>query len=101
MDAFSGPSSFSNNSTVVGSVNGREIEYDDFQKKVTETEAQYKAQGYDMGEAGRQNYLTQVWETEVGQTLLADQLDKLGIAVSNKEMNDFLFGSNPPQDLKQ
>jgi peptidyl-prolyl cis-trans isomerase D len=102
MDALTGKSNlFQSNSTTVGSVNGNGIEYVSFQKKVQDQEAQYKAQGYDMGEAGRGNIINQVWEGEIGQALLAEQYKKLGITVSNKEMNDYLFGSNPPQDLKQ
>ncbi|MDB5197548.1 MAG: hypothetical protein JWP88_1919, partial [Flaviaesturariibacter sp.] len=42
-----------------------------------------------------------VWNQEVTETLMEDQYNELGIAVSNKEINDYLFGSNPPADLKQ
>ncbi|GAB4093355.1 SurA N-terminal domain-containing protein [Flaviaesturariibacter terrae] len=102
MDAFSSRSSlFSGNSTTVGKINGKKVDYVDFEKKVKIQEEQYKAQGYDMGEAGRQNLIEGVWNSEISEALLADQYQRLGITVSNKEMNDFLFGSNPPQDLRQ
>ncbi|RYY88857.1 MAG: peptidylprolyl isomerase [Chitinophagaceae bacterium] len=71
------------------------------EKKIKLQEEQYKAQGYDMGEAGRQNVIEGVWNAEIQEALLADQYKKLGIQVSNKELNDYLFGSNPPQDLRQ
>ncbi|RYD87839.1 MAG: peptidylprolyl isomerase, partial [Sphingobacteriales bacterium] len=102
MDAFSSRSNlFSGNTTTVGKVNGKKIEYIDFEQKIKQQEEQYKAQGYDMGEAGRQNLIEGVWNAEVTEALLADQYKKLGIQVSNKELNDYLFGANPPQDLRQ
>jgi len=102
MDALSGRSNlFGGNSTVVGKINGKEIEYLDFQRKVQAQEDQYKQQGMDMGEAGRQNMIEQVWNQELMTVLMGDQYEKVGIAVSTKEINDYLFGSNPPEQFRQ
>jgi peptidyl-prolyl cis-trans isomerase D len=101
MDALSGRSNmFSNNSTVVGSINGKKVDYIEFEKKVKQQEDQMKAQGMETGD-NRQQLVEQVWMSEINDVVMGEQYQKLGIAVSNKEINDYLFGSNPPADLKQ
>jgi peptidyl-prolyl cis-trans isomerase D len=98
MDALTGRSNlFSSNSTVIGSINGKKVDYIDFEKKIKQQEEQTKSQGGD----NRQQLVDQVWESEINDVVMGDQYGKLGIAVTNKEVNDFLFGSNPPADLRQ
>lgn len=102
MDAFAGRSSiFGNQSTTIGKVNGKEIDYIDFERKVKAQEDMARAQGYDMGEAGRQQVIESVWNGEVMQVVLQEQFNELGMAVSGKEVNDMILGANPPQDLAQ
>jgi peptidyl-prolyl cis-trans isomerase D len=101
MDAFSGRSSLGGNSTTIGKINGKEIDYIDFERKVKAQEEMAKQQGYDMGEAGRQQVIQSVWDGEVTQQLMQGQFDELGMAIGSKELTDMLFGNNPPQDLKQ
>lgn len=102
MDAFSSRSNlFSGNSTTVGKINGHKIDIKDFEERVKQQEDMQKAQGNDMGEAGRQNLIQGIWNQEITENLLNDQSEKLGLQVSTKEMNDYLFGANPPQDLRQ
>ncbi|HZI00266.1 MAG TPA: SurA N-terminal domain-containing protein, partial [Flavisolibacter sp.] len=101
MDAFSGRTGIGSASTTVGKINGKEIEYVDFDRKVKAQEAAAKAQGYDQGEAGRQQAIESVWEGEVSQRLMEEEFEKLGMTIGKKELNDILFGMNPPQDLKQ
>ncbi|RYG38431.1 MAG: peptidylprolyl isomerase, partial [Chitinophagaceae bacterium] len=82
MDAFSNKASlFGGNNTTIGKINGKEIDYIDFERKVKVQEDQYKTQGYNMGDAARQNAIENVWNAEIAQTLLADQYSKLGIQV--------------------
>ncbi|MDQ3681810.1 MAG: peptidylprolyl isomerase, partial [Bacteroidota bacterium] len=101
MDAFAGRSSFGSSSTTIGKVNGREIDIVDFERKVKMQEEMAQQQGYDMGEAGRQQVIESVWNGEITQTLMEEQFEELGISIGKKEINDLLFGSNPPPDLKQ
>jgi peptidyl-prolyl cis-trans isomerase D len=101
MDAFSGRSSLGGNSTTIGKINGKEIEFIDFDRKMKAQEEMYKQQGYDMGEAGRQQVLESVWEGELTNQLMQAQFDELGMTIGRKELTDMLFGNNPPQDLKQ
>jgi peptidyl-prolyl cis-trans isomerase D len=102
MDAFSGRSNlFGGNSTTIGSVNGEKIEYADFARKIKAQEDQAQAQGYQMNDATRQQVIESVWNQEVDRAVLAGEFEELGLTVGKKEMNDLLFGANPPQDLKQ
>jgi peptidyl-prolyl cis-trans isomerase D len=102
MDAFTGRSNiFGNSSTTVGKINGKSIDYVDFEKKVKNQEEMARQQGQDRGPEGRKEYIDNVWNEEVSTKLVTDETDELGIRVTVKEMDDYLFGSNPPQDLKQ
>ncbi len=102
MDAFAGRSSlFGQGSTTVGNINGRKIDIMDFEQKVKQQEEMAQQQGYDMGDAGRQQIIESVWNGEITETLMTEQFEELGMTVGNKEINNLLFGTNPPPDLKQ
>ncbi len=102
MDAFTGRSNlFGGNDTTLGTINGEKVEYADFARKVKAQEDQAQAQGYQMNDATRQQVIESVWNSEVDRAVLSDELDELGLTVGKKELNDVLFGANPPQDLKQ
>ena len=96
MDAFSGRGGLGQRSTTIGSVNGEEIDYIDFEKKVKAQEAAAKQQGYT-----QEQLMENVWNGEVMQNIMDDQFEELGMTVGKKELTDLLFGTNPPQDLKQ
>ena len=104
MDAFVGRGGggiFNRRSTTVGSVNGSKIEYADFEKRRKGMEDQYRASGYPVNEMMQQNIQEQVWNQFVEEDVLKEEYSKLGLDVSGKELDDMLFGANPPQDLKQ
>lgn len=75
---------FSNSSTV-GKVNGEAIDKNEFEQKI---ELVNQMQG---GQAQRSQLVTSVWNFMVEQTVLRQQLDKLGIVVPGKELSDILF----------
>ncbi|MCW3116910.1 MAG: hypothetical protein JWM28_992 [Chitinophagaceae bacterium] len=102
MDAFTGRSNmFGGNSTTLGTVNGKKIDYIDFNKKLTAEQEARQRQGYPMDDQGRQQLNESVWNQEVNKILADEEFDKLGINVGKNEVNDILFGRNPPPDLKQ
>lgn len=102
MDAFTGRSNlFGGNSTTLGTVNGKKIDYIDFNKKY-QAESDYRQQqGYPMDDRGRQQLNESVWNQEVTKILAQEEFNRLGIIIGKNEVNDILFGNNPPQDLKQ
>lgn len=77
----------------VGSINGKDISFDDFRVKV----ANLEKSGQNMTAVQAAN---QVWDQEVAITLLSDQFEKAGITVSEKHIIDVLsknpqIGQNP------
>lgn len=102
MDALSSRSSiFGGNNTTVGVVNGKKIEIADFDARVTEMEANYRQQGMDVNEEMRQQLIEMLWNNEVDETLLNDQYNKLGLTFSSADLNEALYGKNPPPVLAQ
>lgn len=72
---------FKSVSTDVGSVNGKDISFDEFRIKVANTEK--NAQGQNMTSMQAAN---QVWNQEVQVALLNAEFDKLGIRVGEKHI---------------
>jgi peptidyl-prolyl cis-trans isomerase D len=102
MDAFSsGNNPFANNSTTLGSVNGKKINYVDFANKVKAQEDMAQSQGYEVNDATRQQIIESVWNSEINTVLLQEEIEKLGLGIGKNEINSILFGANPPADLKQ
>lgn len=101
MDAFASRTSlFGGNSTTLGRINDEKIEVQNFENKVKLEEEGMKAQGY-AGNETRYQAIENVWNMEVERALMNEEFEKLGIAMGNKELNDFLFGANPPADIKR
>jgi peptidyl-prolyl cis-trans isomerase D len=109
MDAFVGRSRglFSNaNSSTVGRVNGKKIDVTDFERKVKQqenyTQQQMQQQGYSQsGDAVRSQAVEQAWEQEVDRILMNSEIDKLGMQIGKRELNDVLFGANAPDDIRK
>ncbi|MDX1938570.1 MAG: peptidylprolyl isomerase [Flavihumibacter sp.] len=91
---------FNDQSTSVGVVNGKEIEQKDYELKLKQMEDQYARIGYPVNEMMRQGMREQAWSQFVTEEALKAEVKKLGLDVSDKELNDILY-VNPPQDLKQ
>jgi peptidyl-prolyl cis-trans isomerase D len=102
MDAFTGRSNlFGGNSTTLGSVDGKKIDYIEFNKKYTAEVDGRQQQGYPMDDRGRQQVGDYLWNQEVTKILSESEFAKLGLEVGKSEINDMLFGKNPPADLRQ
>ena len=95
MDAFAGRGSiFSGQSTTVGKIEGKEIEYQDFLRKVDATERfQREQQGGELGEGYRQQVIQGIWDQEVSDVVLGEQYEELGLAVSEKRIKRYLIWS--------
>src|SRR5688572_11627262 len=92
----------SGNTQVVGKVNGKEILYAPMAKRAEAQEEYMKnSQFGSQGPNSRYQALDMVWGQEVNSRLIQTEADKLGLEVTKREMGDMLYGSNPPNDLKQ
>jgi peptidyl-prolyl cis-trans isomerase D len=86
----------------VGSVNGEKISYNDFAKAVDQQlELQKKQTGKDVEQDNMDEFRDQVWQSLINETLIAQQVNKYDLTVSNQEIRDIILGENPPQFLKQ
>lgn len=83
----------------VGSVNGENISYQEFNKAIEQQLQLAKQQGQEIPEEQMDQFREQVWESFVQQKLVDLEVKKLGITVSDQEVEDLLFGDNPPQEL--
>ena len=102
MDARSGASKglFGGNSTVVGTVNGKDIEYDAFNARVKDQEARYQ----NAGSAMRPQITQDVWNQMVGEQVVTTEFDKLGLVFTNKELLSIILSPEAAEqspDLKQ
>ena len=52
-------------------------------------------------QAQREQLIGNVWEQQVDEIVMQQEYEKLGLQFTPKELNDVLFGANPPQWLKQ
>lgn len=82
---------FNSVSTDVGSVNGKDISFDEFKIKVANTEKNSQNQGQNMTSLQASN---QVWNQEVQVALLNAEFEKLGIRVGEKHIIE-AFKSDP------
>jgi len=96
MDAFAGKGSMFNSgrSNTLGKVNGKSINYSDFEK-------QMQILGAGAPEEQRAGLIQNLWDFDVNNIIVGDEAEKLGLTVTDKEMRDVLYGSNPPQFLAQ
>ncbi len=84
--------------TEFGSVNGREIDYKEFESQVQfATEQQKQQTGEDPDESTIQMIRDQVWDQMVSQILAQQEIERLGIKVTNEEILNWVY--NSPQTL--
>jgi peptidyl-prolyl cis-trans isomerase D len=100
-----GRSAGGSTSNSIGSVNGRNINYDEFSRNVEinkqNLKAQAQQQGYPISPALDEQASDQTWNQEIARLLLEEELNNLGITVGKKEMGDVLYGVNAPDDIKR
>ncbi|WP_207511258.1 peptidylprolyl isomerase [Longitalea luteola] len=92
---------FRGNNTTLGKVNGTSIDVRDFEQRYKMAEENYRAQNYPVNDQLRNQIRESLWNEFVEDALMADEYAKLGIAISDKEVGDILYGANPPQMLRQ
>ena len=85
----------------IGSVNGEGIEYKAYNEKITFYEDMQKRNNQPVTDETRQQLYDGVWEEFVGTKVLTPVFEKLGITVTPKEVNDELYGQQPPSFMQQ
>jgi len=85
----------------VGSINGVDITYQEFQAALDQQREIRRQSGQEVDDEQIDQFRNQVWDFVVSQVLIEQQVKRLGITVSNEEIEDIILGDNPPAFLKQ
>lgn len=103
MDAKQGSNNmFSSASGIIGKVNGKSIELEDFNKKVRVIEAQEEQQsGAKVTTARAAQIREQVWNQLTVESIFYAEAAKLGIDFTSKELNAILTSNDPSNPLLQ
>jgi len=96
-----GGSLFNSQSMTVGKINGQKVDIQDFSRRIDIQTQIMKSQGTGESEMAAQQANDQAWSEEIFRILLDQETKKLGITIGKKELNDLLFGFNPPRELRQ
>ena len=90
-------------STTIGKIDGKKIDYTEYEAKVQQRENEIKAQNpnANIDDNNQAQIRDQVWNQLVNEQLLTGINEKLGIEVSKAELNDLLTGPNPDPTVKQ
>jgi len=80
----------------LGEIAGEDVSYQDFEMRVQNMVEIYKLSGAsNIDESTYESIREQVWQQMVREKILDNNYEKLGIGVSNEEVDDLVLGNNP------
>lgn len=86
----------------IGQIAGEYVSYQDFELRLQNLTEIYKLSGRTkLDEATTETMREQVWQQMVREKILDSQYEKLGIGVSNEEVDELVLGNNPHQIVQQ
>ncbi len=86
----------------IGNINGHSILAKDFAELVKQAAENQKAQsGQELDENQLRTLRDQIWNQVVEEKLFEDEINRLGISVTDQEIVDWVKGDNPPAFLVQ
>ena len=103
-DAFVGKTGrglFGGNNTTIGEINGNKIEVTEYNQKVKQMEDQYQSMGYPMNDMMRQSVRENAWTQIINENNVNEEVNKLGLTVTPRELDDILFGPNAPEEFRK
>ncbi len=86
----SGRSLFGTNERTVGTIAGKNIDYNDFQAKLTAAMQTYEQNGQKVDEATKQNLVDQVWNEYIANNVLKVSYKTVGVNVGDDELYDLM-----------
>ena len=92
----------SGRSDVIAKINGKTIKVQQYNELVRTITEQLKTQaGQEPGEAEYARAREQAWQTLLTQELLDEEVSRMGITVTDEEIREWVYGDNPPEDLRR
>ena len=89
-------------SDTIGKINGTKVSYKEFSEVVKSLSDNAKAQsGQEPDEATLRQIRDQAWQSILNERLVNEEVKRLGITVTDQELRDWVFGENPPEDLRR
>jgi peptidyl-prolyl cis-trans isomerase D len=86
----------------IGEIGGEKISYQDYDLRLQNLLEIYKLSGRtNLDEATTETIREQTWQQMVREKILDPQYKKLGIGVSNEEVDGLVLGNNPHQIVQQ
>ncbi|MGB8491139.1 MAG: SurA N-terminal domain-containing protein, partial [Bacteroidales bacterium] len=80
----------------IGKIGDQTISYQDFEQKVQDLLEIYKLSGNtSVDEATTESIREQVWQQMIREKIMDRQYKRLGIGVSNDELDELVLGNNP------
>lgn len=83
----------------VGTVNGEQIKINEFYEVYNQLLEQYRNAGMELDAQNTEMALQQAWETAVNQLLWEQEIERMGISITDEELFYYLE-KNPPEFLK-
>lgn len=102
-DIFSGNSNILNwGKNTVGEIGGKEITYEEYLAVVQEREASfYLSNGYEPSEREMPSIRQQAWDLLIARHAIVPQFEKVGVTVTDREVEDMISGKNVFDGIKQ
>ncbi|HET8572437.1 MAG TPA: peptidylprolyl isomerase [Edaphocola sp.] len=90
-------------STTIGKINGEKIDMTVYNDRIKQQEEQYKqqTQGQPLSADQEAQLRDQVWQQLVAEQVMADMNKKLGVTITEAELNNYLTGPNPDPLVRQ
>jgi peptidyl-prolyl cis-trans isomerase D len=86
----------------VGEIAGTEISLEEYQAAIQEREANYMLNfGRNPGEREMTSIRQQAWDLLIVRNAIEKQYSKIGVTVSNDEVQDLIWGKNVDENVKQ
>ena len=79
----------------IGKIGKNSVSYPDYETRVQDVLGIYKLSGSNIDEAANDQVREQTWQQMIRETILGNKFEKLGIGVSNEELDELVFGNNP------
>ena len=89
------------NVNTLGAVNGTEISRQEYANIIANMEAQYAQMGQPVTPELRDQIAQQAWKQLTERAVIDQELNRLGITVTDEEVRDMIFGANPDDFIKQ
>lgn len=85
----------------IGEIGGEMVSYQDYELRLQNMVEIYKISGSNIDESTTETIREQTWQQMVREKILDTQYKKLGIGVSNEEVDELVLGNNPHQIVQQ